>query len=112
LFSEAVNSKARHADTLRPMLERHWHSEPDESVRRFAEGATFTPGIEGLQTALEVVVFESGVVSVSSSKIVPNEGKREIWQESALMFNDIDEAKDAVDLILDRLAREAAQPEH
>jgi hypothetical protein len=90
-------------------MERHWHSEPDESVRRFAEGATFVPNMEALQTALEVVVFEGGAVSLSSSRIVPNQGKREIWQETALMFHDIDEAKDAVDLILDRLAEEAAK---
>lgn len=45
-----------------------------------------------------------------SSRITPNKGIREIWQESALMFHDIDEAKDAVDLILDRLAEAAAKP--
>ena len=89
---------------------RHWHSELDKSVHRFAEGATIAPIMEGHLTVIEVEAFPDGVVRVVSSRVTPNEGIREIWQESALMFHDIDEAKDAVDLILDRLAEEAAKP--
>jgi hypothetical protein len=92
-------------------MERHWHSELDESVLRFAEGATFTATMDGLQAAIEVSAYPGGVISVVSSRITPNKGKREIWPETALMFNDIDEAKDAVDLILDRLAQEAVAEE-
>lgn len=64
----------------------------------------------GLQAAIEVVAYPDGVISVVSSVITPNKGKREIWPETALMFHEIDEAKDAVDLILDRLAEAAAKP--
>jgi hypothetical protein len=91
-------------------MERHWHSELDKSVHRFAEGATIAPMMEGHLTVLEVEAFPDGVVRVVSSRITPNKGIREVWQETALMFHDIDEAKDAVELILDRLAEEAAKP--
>lgn len=90
-------------------MERHWHSELDKSVHRFAEGATIAPVMEGLRTVVEVEAFPEGEVRVVSSRITPNKGIREIWQDSALMFHDIDEAKDAVDLILDRLGEEAAK---
>jgi SMI1/KNR4 family protein SUKH-1 len=88
------------------MTAHHWHSEPDKTTRRFAEGATFKRTTEGLQAALEVSVFPEGV-SVVSANIIPVSGTRTIVQDTALMFADIDEAKDAIDLILDRLADEA-----
>lgn len=91
-------------------MERHWHSELDKSARSFAEGATIAPIMEGHLTVIEVEAFSGGVIRVVSSRIAPNKGVREIWQETALMFHDIDEAKDAVDLILDRLSEEAAKP--
>jgi hypothetical protein len=85
----------------------HWHSEPDKTTRRFAQKATFRRTMGDLQAAIEVTAHEDGAVSVVSSEIVPVSGTRTIVQESALMFHDMDEAKDAVDLILDRLAGEA-----
>ena len=87
----------------------HWHSEPDKTVRRFAQKATFRRTMGDLQAAIEVTAHEDGSVSVVSSEIVPISGTRTIVQESALMFDAMDEAKDAVDLILDRLAGEAGR---
>ena len=46
-------------------------------------------------------------VRVVSSEVIPISGTRTIVQDTALLFADIDEAKDAVDLILDRLSAEA-----
>ncbi len=86
---------------------RHWHSEPDESTKRFVGGATFTQALEELNTVLEVNAYAGGTFRVVSATITPREGKREVVQQSALMFHDVDEAKHAIDLILDRLAEEA-----
>jgi hypothetical protein len=85
----------------------HWHGEPDQTTRRFAQKATFKRTTEGLQTAIEVIVLPEGIVRVVSSEVIPISGTRTIVQNTALLFADIDEMKDAVDLILDRLADEA-----
>ena len=89
------------------MKSHHGQSEPDQSVHRFAGGATFRRNMGDLEATIEVVAHEDGVVSVASSEIVPISGTRTIVQRSALMFHDMDEAKDAIDLILDRLRAEA-----
>jgi SMI1 / KNR4 family (SUKH-1) len=89
-------------------MHRHSDQEPDKAELRFVERATFKETMGMLHAAIEVEVDrEGGVVRVVSSSIVPNKGKREIWQESALMFHNIDEAMDAVDMILKRLDEEA-----
>lgn len=88
-------------------MSRHSDHEPDKAELRFVERATFTERMEVLEAAIEVEVDHEGVVRVVSSSIVPNTGKREIWQQSALMFHSIDEAMDAVDMILRRLDEEA-----
>ena len=89
----------------------HWHREPADSTRRFAERAVFTPTDGGgLRAAIEVIASPGGHVRVVSSRISGKPRNRTIVQaEEPLMFNDIDEAKDAVDLILDRLAEESAK---
>lgn len=88
-----------------------WHSnrEPEDSTRRFADGAAFERTMEGPRAALEVTVFEDGTVYLVSSKIVPQRGERLIVMDTALMCQDVNEAKDAVDLILDRLESEATR---
>jgi hypothetical protein len=88
-------------------MHRHSDQEPDKAELRFVERATFTETMEVLHAAIEVEVHREGVVRVVSSSIVPNKGRREIWQKSALMFHNIEEAMDAVDMILKRLDEEA-----
>lgn len=100
--------------TLRNMTEerisRHWHREPADSTRRLAASAPFMATRKGLQTAIEVIAYPGGQVQVATSRISGPAGKRTIVQAGEpLMFNDIAEAKDAVDLILDRLDEEAQQ---
>jgi hypothetical protein len=85
----------------------HSHREPDGAMRRFVEGATFVTAPDGMSTAIEVTVFSGGEIYVTSSRIVPDSGKRTIVADTALMFGDMDEVKDAVDQILDRLSVEA-----
>lgn len=90
-------------------MKRHWHREPAESTQRFAQSAVFTPTDRGLQSAIEVIAYPAGHVQVAHSRISGSPGRRSIVQTGEpLMFNDIDEAKDAIDLILDRLIDEAS----
>ena len=92
------------------MSTHHWHREPADSTRDFATAAPFTPTHRGLQAAIEVIAYPPGHVQVVTSRITGTPGRRTITQVGEpLMFNDIDEAKDAVDLILDRLAQEVAR---
>ena len=87
---------------------RHWHREPAASTHRFVAAAPFSPTPKGLQAAIEVIAYPGGQVQVVTSRISGAPGKRLIVQGGLpLMFNDIEEAKDAVDLVLDRLNDEA-----
>jgi hypothetical protein len=87
----------------------HWHREPASSSRTFAAAAPFVRTKKGLQAAVEVIAYPAGHVQVVASRISGAPGKRTIVQAGELlMFNNMEEAKDAVDLILDRLAAGAA----
>jgi hypothetical protein len=87
---------------------RHWHREPAQATKEFADAAPFARTGKGLQAAIEVIAYPAGHVQVVASRISGAPGKRSIVQAGGpLMFNDIDEAKDAVVLILDRLNTEA-----
>ena len=87
---------------------RHWHREPSPSTERFIENAPLAPTTKGLQLAIELIAYAEDKVQVAVSRISGQPGKRTIVQNESLMFNDIDEAKDAIDGLADRLAREAA----
>jgi hypothetical protein len=89
---------------------RHWHREPAASTLGFAAAAPLSPTRKGLQVAIEVIAYPDGQVSVATSRISGSPGRRTIVQAQALMFNDIDETKDAIDLILDHLDGEARRP--
>jgi hypothetical protein len=57
-----------------------------------------------LKVTLEAIAYPGGHVGVTVSRITGRPGARQITQVGEpLMFNDVDEAKDAVDAILDRL---------
>jgi hypothetical protein len=91
---------------------QHWHREPADSTRQLAAAAPFVRTPKGLQTAIEVIAYPDGHAQVATSVISGSPGKRSIVQAGdPLMFNDIEEAKDAVDLILDRLGGEAQHSE-
>lgn len=87
---------------------RHWHRDPAPPTERFIENAPLTPMSKGLQLAIELIAYAEDKVQVAVSRISGQPGKRTIVQSESLMFNDIDEAKDAIDGLADRLAREAA----
>jgi hypothetical protein len=90
-----------------PYERRHSQLEPDEDSLTFVEGAALVPTMDGLQVALEITVFDNATVYVAASKVVPEKGQRLIVPDTALMCADIDEAKDVVDAVLNRLAAEA-----
>jgi hypothetical protein len=94
-----------------PYESRHSQLQPDEDSLAFVANAALLPTMEGVRVALEITRFENGTVYVAASKILAEEGKRLIIPDTALMCADVDEAKDVVDAILDRLAR-AAPSEH
>jgi hypothetical protein len=86
---------------------RHWHREPARATNEFVSAAPFVRTKKGLQVAIEVIAYPAGHVQVVASRISGAPGKRSIVQAAEpLMFNNIEEAKDAVDLILDRLNTE------
>jgi hypothetical protein len=86
-----------------PCESRHSHLQPDEDSLTFVTNAAIDPTMEGVRVALEITRFEEGTVYVGASKIVIEHGKRFIVPDTALMCADVDEAKDVVDAILDRL---------
>ena len=79
--------------------------------RKLAQRAVFTPTEKGgLRATIEVIASPGGHVRISSSRVSGKPRNRTIVQVGEpLMFNDIDEAKDAIDLILDRLAEATAK---
>jgi hypothetical protein len=89
---------------------RHWHRDPAPATVEFADGAVFTPTPKGLKAVIEVTAYPAGHVAVSRSQVSGQPRSRTITQVGEpLMFNDADEAKDGIDLIVDRLAEEAAR---
>lgn len=85
----------------------HWHRKPAPSTQRLIADAPFTPTAKGLQLAIEVIAYPEGKVQVAVSRISGTPGSRTIAQSASLMFNDINEAKDALDGLADRLAQDA-----
>lgn len=91
-----------------PYERRHSQLEPDEDSLTFVEDVALVRTMDGTRVALEITVFENATVYVAASKIVTEKGKRLLVPDTALMCADIDEAKDVVDAVLDRLGAEAA----
>jgi hypothetical protein len=71
------------------------------------EAAPIDTTPKGLRTAIEIIAYSDGQMSVSASRVSGPPGARAIVQVSSLMFNDAEEAKDAIDGIVDRLDVEA-----
>ena len=91
---------------------RHSQLQPDEDSLVFISNAALLPTMDGVRVALEITRFDEATVYVAPSRIVAEQGKRMIAPDTALMCADVEEAKDVVDAILDRLGREARVVEH
>lgn len=89
-------------------LDRHWHKEPAPSTTDFVEGVPLTRTPKGLKAVVEITAYAEGTkVAISASEVEGPNHDRRIRQRKSLMFNDLNEAKDAVDSIIDHLEREA-----
>ena len=86
----------------------HWHKQPALSTHSFVEDALLQPTGKGHKATLEITAYPRGHVEVRVDEVDNKVRPRQIREHSNLMFNDIDEAKDAVDLLMDRVASEAA----
>jgi hypothetical protein len=90
---------------------RHWHHDLAPSTAVLVEAARFTRTKNGLQAVVELIAYPKGHVQVAVSSVSGPARNRQLVQGSSLMFNDVDEAKDALDAIADRLAFEAGELE-
>jgi hypothetical protein len=88
-------------------MKRHWHRDLAQSTAILVEAARFERTKRGLQVIVELIAYPKGHVNVAVSRVSGSAKNRRLVQDSSLMFNDVDEAKDALDAIADRLAREA-----
>ena len=86
----------------------HWHKQPPMSTHRFVEDALLQPTGKGLRATLEITAYPPGHVAVRVAEVDGTVRPRQMRGHSELMFNNADEAKDAVDLLIDRVASEAA----
>jgi hypothetical protein len=63
---------------------------------------------KGLKGVIDVTAYREGAkVAVATSVVEGTNQNRTIRQHESLMFNDINEAKDAADALLDRVEQEA-----
>lgn len=69
--------------------------------------APFTPTGKGLQAAIELIGYRDGQMQVAVSRITGGAKNRSITQARNLMFRSVEEVKDALDELADRLDREA-----
>jgi hypothetical protein len=91
-------------------MRRHWHHDLAPSTAVLVDAARFEKTQKGLQMIVELIAYPKGHVNVAVSRVSGPAKNRRLVQDSSLMFNDIDEAKDALDALADRLAREAGAP--
>jgi hypothetical protein len=85
----------------------HFSRPPVPSTLKLVEDAPFQKLRTGTQAVVEVVAYPDGQVRLTASVVSGKPGTRTIRQGPFLMFVDADEAKDALDALVDRLAEEA-----
>ena len=88
-------------------MNRHWHHDLAPSTANLVEAANLTRTGKGLQVVVELIAYPKGHVQVAVSSVTGHSRQRRLSQDSSLMFNDVNEAKDALDAVADRLAFEA-----
>ena len=87
----------------------HFRRPPVPSTVKLVEQAPLTRLRTGTQAVLEIVAYPDGQVRITASSVTGKPGARLIRQGPFLMFEDADEAKDALDALVDRLAAVAAR---
>jgi hypothetical protein len=91
-----------------PPMQRHWDREPAPSTLTWVASTPLMPTKTGLKMVLEVTAYRDDKVHIALSKVEGSPRQRTIKQVVPLMFNNMDEAKDALDELADHLSRQAA----
>lgn len=81
----------------------HFHRPPFPSTVELVENAPLEHLRTGTRAVIEVVGYPEGQMRVTVSEISGPPRSRQIRQAGFLMFTDVNEAKDALDLLLDRV---------
>jgi hypothetical protein len=83
----------------------HFRREPVESTRDLIENAPLTKLDTGTRAVVEIISHSDGHFRLATSVVEGTPGRRTIRQHGRLNFRDADETKDALDFLIDRLAR-------
>jgi len=82
----------------------HFRRPPVPSTHRLVDGVPLQRLETGTRAVVEIVGYPDGQMRLSASEISGPPRGRTIRQGPFLMFIDADEAKDALDAIVDRVA--------
>jgi hypothetical protein len=85
----------------------HFRRPPVPSTEQFVAPAPLAKLQTGTRAVVEVVGYPDGQFRLTASSVSGAQGSRRITQGPFLMFVDVDEARDALDLLLGRLDAEA-----
>ena len=88
----------------------HFRRPPVESTRKLVREAPLDRLETGTRAVVEIVGYPDGQVRLATSTITGSRGDRQVVQRGVLMFVDEDEAKDALDELVDRVSAEARSP--
>jgi hypothetical protein len=88
----------------------HFRRPPVPSTEKLIREAPVDRLETGLRAVVEIVGYPDGQFRLVTARIEGSKGARRIVQGGFLMFIDVDEAKDALDALADRVAAAAAQP--
>jgi hypothetical protein len=89
-------------------MKRHWDRDLAPSTVIFVTDARFERTEKGLQMVVEVIAYPEGHINMAVSSVSGASRNRRLVQQKSLPFNNVREAKDALDALADRLAQEAA----
>lgn len=81
----------------------HFRRPPVASTLNLIDTAPLERLQTGTRAVVEIVGYPDGQVRLTTSAIEGSRGSRRITQGPFLMFVDVDEAKDALDALLDRV---------
>jgi 2-methylisocitrate lyase-like PEP mutase family enzyme len=86
----------------------HFRRPPVPSTAKLVADAPLESLQTGTRAVVEIVGYPDGQMRLVTSRIEGTPGSRRIVQVCYLMFVDADEAKDALDSLVDRVATESA----
>jgi hypothetical protein len=85
----------------------HYHIPPVPSTLAFVDAAPLDLLMTGRRAVVEIVGYPDGQFRLVSSRVDGPPRHRSITQTGVLMFRDGNEAKDALDLLVDRISTAA-----